>query len=396
MQRFLAYASVVVASTILVACSRSTPPTAPSSPSITPSGFGAIVPATEHPSLAACVATPGTPGCVTAPPFAGRQVAGSAAIAPSATMNLVASSSGSSVTLTWSAPTGGDPVTTYIIEAGSAPGLANLANFATGNTLTTFQASGVGAGTYYVRIRAANAAGSGSPSNEAVLVVTGTGPCIPPGLPIGLTIAANSGGTVTLTWTAPTGPITSYVLDAGSGSGLSNLASSDLGTSATTLTATGVAAGTYYVRVRARNACGTSGTSNEVVVTVTGGFRAGTWSYLLNAGVPLAGGGGPMSCTANSSGTTTVNSNGMFSIPFSGLTCSGCTMSGTITGTIGSSSVSGSVTASTTGSGCSFQQPTPSPAAMSGSCSSINCTASTGANLNPNLSFAVSYTLTPQ
>ena len=311
-------------------------------------------------------------------------------------MNLVASSSGGSVTLTWSAPTGGDAVTTYFIEAGSAPGLANLANFATGNTLTTFQASGVGAGTYYVRIRAANGAGSGSPSNETILVVAGTGPCIPPGLPIGLTIAANSGGTVTLTWTAPTGPITSYAIEAGSASGLSNLVNSDLGTSATTLTATGVGAGTYYVRLRAKNACGTSGASNEVVVTVTGSFRLGTWGYLLNASVPLPGGGGPMSCTATSSGTTTVDSNGMFSIPFSGLACGGCAMSGTITGTIGPTGVSGSVTASTSGSGCSIQQPTPSPAAMSGTCSSTNCTASTGANLNPNLSFGVSYTLTPQ
>ena len=397
MQRFLACASVVTASTILVACSRSTPPTAPSSPSITPSGFGVIVPATEHPSLAACVATPGTSGCFTAPSSAGRRVTGSAAIAPSAPMSLVASSSGSSVALTWSAPTGGDAVTTYFIEAGSAPGLANLANFATGNSLTTFQASGVGAGTYYVRIRAANGAGSGSPSNEAVLVVTGTGPCIPPGSPIGLTIAANSGGTVTLTWTAPTGPITSYVLEAGSAIGLSNLVNSDLGTSSATLTATGVGVGTYYVRVRAKNACGNSGASNEVVVTVAG-FRAGTWSYALSVSVPLNA--TPiMSCVAQSSGTTIVSGSGTFSIPFS-VACYACAESGTITGTVVPTGVSGSVTASISGpisgpGGCSNQQPTPSPAAMAGTCNSAGCTVSTGRDLNPNLSFAVSYTLTP-
>lgn len=124
---------------------------------------------------------------------------------------------------------------------------------------------------------------------------------------------------------------------------------------------------------------------------------AGTWSYVLNAGVPLPQAiQGQASCAAPSvSGKTTVSSNGTFSIPFSGLTCSSCSMSGTVTGTIVPTSVSGNVTAVTSGAGCSNQQPTPSPAAMSGSCTAVNCTGTTSVSVNPSLSFSVSYVLTP-
>jgi hypothetical protein len=171
------------------------------------------------------------------------------------------------VTLTWNVPSGGDAVTSYIIEAGLASGLANLANFSTGNTLTIFRASGIGAGTYYVRIRAANSAGASAPSNEAVLVVGGS-PGVAPGAPTGLTNTLNSGGTVAFSWTAASGSPTSYIIEAGSQPGLANLANSDLGSAATTMTATRVGAGTYYVRVRAKNAFGNSGPSNEVVLIV--------------------------------------------------------------------------------------------------------------------------------
>ena len=206
-------------------------------------------------------------------------VAASAATAPTTPLNLVATSSGNSVTLSWRAPSAGDPVTSYVIQAGSAPGLANLANFSTGSALTVFGASGVGAGTYYVRVRAANAAGTSAPSNEAVLVVGGS-PGVPPGAPSGLTIIVNSGGTVGLAWNASSGSPTTYVIEAGSQPGLANLANSDLGSAATTLTATGVGAGTYYVRVRAKNAFGISAPSNEVqlVVGTTSTSLAGNWS----------------------------------------------------------------------------------------------------------------------
>ena len=48
-------------------------------------------------------------------------------------------------------------------------------------------------------------------------------------------------------WTAASGTPTSYIVEAGSQPGLINLANSDLGSGAVTLTATGVGAGTLSV-----------------------------------------------------------------------------------------------------------------------------------------------------
>jgi hypothetical protein len=61
-------------------------------------------------------------------------------------------------------------VTGYVIEAGSAPGLSNLAVQPVAS-VTTVSFSGVPAGTYYVRIRAVNALGRSVASDELVIVV---------------------------------------------------------------------------------------------------------------------------------------------------------------------------------------------------------------------------------
>jgi hypothetical protein len=76
-----------------------------------------------------------------------------------------------------------------------------------------------------------------------------------------------AGSTVTLRWNASAGA-SSYALEAGSTPGASELVNYDTGNSSTGLVAPGVGAGTYYVRMRARNACGTSGVSNETIVRV--------------------------------------------------------------------------------------------------------------------------------
>lgn len=188
--------------------------------------------------------------------------------APGAPTGFTATSSGSTVNLAWAASSSGGTPTAYVIEAGSTPGTSNLANFSTGNTATVFTSSGVGAGVYFVRVKATNSAGTSAASNEATLVVGGACTAAP-GAPSGFAITGNSGGTVSFTWSAASGSPTTYIIEAGSTSGATNLANSDLGGSATSFTATGVGRGTYFVRLRAKNSCGTSGVSNEVVLVVS-------------------------------------------------------------------------------------------------------------------------------
>lgn len=190
--------------------------------------------------------------------------------APGAPAGLAASVAGNVVTLTWTAPVSGDPPTSYVIEAGSAPGLANLAVIVIG-AAPTF--AGIAPnGTYYVRVKGRNASGTGPASNEIVVVVGGGGGCTsPPSAPTNL--GATTGGfSVTLAWTAPASGCapTSYIIEAGSTPGASNLANVDTGSTATSFGAT-AGPGTYYVRVRARNAFGVSGPSNEFTLIVGGG-----------------------------------------------------------------------------------------------------------------------------
>lgn len=194
-------------------------------------------------------------------------VTGTCNSAPFAPTDLRAFNPGGSpsdITLTWNAPGTGCPPTSYRIEAGSAPGGSDLVSFSTGNGETSFTALGVPSGFYYVRVRAVNGAGASGFSNELLLHFGGC--ANPPAAPTSLT-GQIGGSSVLLSWTAASGSPSSYVLEAGSSSGSSNIAVSDTGSLSTSLTAS-AAPGTYYVRVRAKNACGTSAASNEVIVVV--------------------------------------------------------------------------------------------------------------------------------
>jgi hypothetical protein len=88
---------------------------------------------------------------------------------PGAPTNFAFTLSGRVVTLTWTAPTTG-AATNYLIEAGSATGLANLVVLPTGSATPGAQALAP-SGTFFVRIRGQNACGNGPVSNERVIVV---------------------------------------------------------------------------------------------------------------------------------------------------------------------------------------------------------------------------------
>jgi hypothetical protein len=185
--------------------------------------------------------------------------------APGPPVNLSVTISGATVMLTWTPPQTGGAVSSYVLEAGSSPGASNVIAFDTGNTATTFTATGVPPAVFFVRVRAKNAAGTSTPSNEVIVLVSG-GCTAAPGAVSGLQASA-MGQNVALRWSAPPGPITSYVIEAGSSSGATNIAVFDTGTANLSLSAV-ASPGTYFVRVRARNACGLGAPSNEVILTV--------------------------------------------------------------------------------------------------------------------------------
>ena len=80
---------------------------------------------------------------------------------------------------------------------------------------------------------------------------------------------SKNGNVVTLNWTPPAGTerVSTYVIEAGSTPGANNIATFVAPGSASSFQRE-APTGTYYARVFARNACGTSAPSNEVLVTV--------------------------------------------------------------------------------------------------------------------------------
>ncbi len=106
-----------------------------------------------------------------------------------------------------------------------------------------------------------NSAGVGPASAELQLLVGCAGA---PPAPAGL-IQSVAGGVVTLAWNAVAG-VSGYVVEVGLSPGVVNL-SAPVGPGTTSVSGA-APSGTYFVRVRAQNACGLSGPSNQVVVVV--------------------------------------------------------------------------------------------------------------------------------
>lgn len=167
---------------------------------------------------------------------------------------------GGQAMVAWTAPAGATP-SSYVVEVGTASGASNIGRFTVASTTV---AGALPAGTYYVRVRAVVAGVEGESSSEIVLTIPSAP--VPPSAPGALT-ASVSGSLVSLSWMAAAGNAESYVIDAGTSPGQSNLASFDTGTLDTSFAAA-VGPGTYYVRIRARNAFGAGPPSTEVMIVV--------------------------------------------------------------------------------------------------------------------------------
>jgi glucose/arabinose dehydrogenase len=185
---------------------------------------------------------------------------------------LTAYTNGLTISLSW-VPSAG--AASYVVEAGTAPNLANLVNQDIGN-VTSVEAQGP-PGTYFARIRAVNGMGAGATSNEVSFTLAGSGPCVsPPPAPAGL--AAQTWGLLAQLFWYAAPSATSYVLEVGLAPGQAAL-STNVGPLVEFSTT--APAGTYFARVRAVNACGSSPPSNEAQVTLgcTGAPPAPSLTY---------------------------------------------------------------------------------------------------------------------
>jgi hypothetical protein len=187
---------------------------------------------------------------------------------------LAAAVAGTTVTLHWTAPAGA--VTSYVIEAGSFPGTNDLAIFDTGSAATVVIVVNVPARIYWVRVRARNGAEVGDASNEIAVTVAG-GNCTATLYAPAAWRASGAGSSVSLAWDPPIigCPPSDYIVEAGSTRNGVDLANFRTGSPALGYNATGVGAGTYYVRVRAANDFGVSyPTTEKVMVFGAGCFYA--------------------------------------------------------------------------------------------------------------------------
>ena len=186
--------------------------------------------------------------------------------APPDAVTLNGEVNGATAYLNWTLASTGTAASSYVIEAGTAPGASNYFNGNVGS-LRNLYSPPLPNGRYYVRVRAVNAFGLGPPSNEVVLTV-GPAPVAAPGAPT-LNGSVNN-NVISLTWSPSTsgGAPTSYWLEAGSSPGSVDLYNGNIG-AGTAINAT-VTPATYYVRVRGVNAGGAGPVSNEGVFTTTG------------------------------------------------------------------------------------------------------------------------------
>lgn len=174
-------------------------------------------------------------------------------------VGLRATVRGSTVSLAWAPPAAA--AESYVVEAGRSRGAADVgvvpvAGTAIGGPLQ--------AGTYFVRVRGVRGGRAGEASSEIVLTVpsTGSAPAAPGTL--GGTVVMNA---VSLAWGEAAGNAESYVIEAGTGPGRTNIGVFDTGVLDTRLFAV-VPRGLYYLRIRARNAFGLSAPTNEIVLSV--------------------------------------------------------------------------------------------------------------------------------
>jgi len=178
---------------------------------------------------------------------------------PSAPENVLGQVTGDRLALQWGLPSnGGGPEQVHLDVTGPAQRRGDGPLRGTFNLGLTRELSvgGLAHGVYTMQLRAVNASGSSAPSRVLSMRVPNDD-CPVPGAPQDLEGFAE-GASVTLRWSPPSGgaTVTGYRLS------VQGAVDAVVPVSGTSLWVPNVANGTYYVRVAAVNACGTSAFSD--------------------------------------------------------------------------------------------------------------------------------------
>jgi hypothetical protein len=179
---------------------------------------------------------------------------------PAAPIQLTGIIADGVLTLVWNAGAGGGPISGHIVEAGTAPGLADIGSALLGVD-RTFRYVGVPEGRYFFRVRAMNATGTSAPSNELELTYG------VPGAPQNLA-TREAGGLLIISWDPPVGSTpTLYRLDVGTAPGATDVASLPLSGTEVSVPLSAIPPGvTFHVRVRGMAGAAAGPPSNEIVV----------------------------------------------------------------------------------------------------------------------------------
>ena len=180
-------------------------------------------------------------------------------------MTAASGVSSAGFTANWTAPSGTAAITGYRLDVAVDPSFTSYVSGYRDLSMSGLSqaVSRLAAGTiYYYRVRAVNAGGPGSNSDTISVASIANAPVAT------AATGANSAG-FTAHWTAPAGTaaITGYRLDVAADSGFTSFVSGyqDLPVPALNQTVGGLTAGTtYYYRVRAVNAGGTSSNSSTI------------------------------------------------------------------------------------------------------------------------------------
>jgi fibronectin type 3 domain-containing protein len=183
---------------------------------------------------------------------------------PATPTGLSATAGDANVALSWTASTG---ATSYNVYCGTTAGGEAATPIATGLTSASYINTGLTNGTtYYYKVAAVNTAGTSALSDE--VSATPKAAVVIPAVPTGLAATAGD-AKVTLTWSASTGA-TSYNVYCGTTAGGEAATPIATGLTSASYINTGLTNGTtYYYKVAAVNAAGTSALSTEANATPT-------------------------------------------------------------------------------------------------------------------------------